>query len=116
MTSASNERQIRARNEQAKRDRLTDEIIVKSLMAHSDGRRWVWLRLSEAQLFTSDETLDPMRMAFDKGRKQFALQLLRDVNRFAPKEYITMTEEATSVALRQEPTKEEDDVGSTDEY
>lgn len=115
MPSASNERQIKARNEQQKRDRLTDEIITKSLMSHPDGRRWVWLRLAEAQLFTDSGSLDAMQMAYDKGRKQFALQLLRDVNRFTPREYITMTEEATSIALRQEQTKEEDDVGSTDQ-
>lgn len=100
MTSASNERQIKARVEQQKRDRLTDETVVRALMASADGRRWVWLRLAEAQLFIEDADLDPYRMAFAKGIKQFALRLLRDVNRFTPREYVTMTEENTGIELR----------------
>lgn len=94
-TSASNERQIREAKAQISRDRLTDKIITESLMQTVDGRRWVWLRLSEARLFDADQDLDPARMAFEKGTKQFALRLLRDVNRFTPEAYIQMTRENT---------------------
>ncbi len=109
MTSATNERQIRVRKDQARRDRITDETIVKSLMSHVDGRRWVWLRLSEAQIFVEDGDLDPYRMAYMKGVRQPALRLLRDVNRFAPTSYVTMTEENTGIELRFEQTEEDSD-------
>ncbi len=109
MTSASNERQIRARNDQMRRDRLTDETVTKSLMAHPDGRRWVWLRLSEANLWSEDMEFDSGYMAYRKGQRQAGLRLLADVSRFAPREYITMTEENTTVTLtpsEQDPSDE----------
>jgi hypothetical protein len=110
MTSATNERQVKLREEQQRRDRLTDEIITKQLMSTPDGRRWVWLRLSEARLFNEDEDLDPGRMALAKGRRNAGLRLLADVTTFTPSLYITMTEEATSVQLKGTP-----DVRSSDD-
>lgn len=109
MTSASNERQIEAAKAQARRDRLTDKIITEALMQTTDGRRWVWLRLAEAQLFVDSGTLDPMQMAFDKGTRVFALRLLRDVNRFAPEAYIQMTRENTGHDLTLKPPEEPSD-------
>ncbi len=99
MTSASNERQIRERKDQMRRDLLTDEVVTKSLMSHKDGRRWIWLRLSEGQLWQEDMQFDPGTMAYRKGQRNAALRLLADVTRHAPREYITMTEENTPVTL-----------------
>ena len=104
--SATNERQIKARNAQKKRDRLTDEIITKQLMSTPDGRRWVWLRLAEANLYHENENFDPGSMAYAKGVRNTALRLLNDVSRFSPHEYIIMTQEATSVKLLEEPEDE----------
>jgi hypothetical protein len=105
--SATNERQIKKRRAQQKRDRLTDEIITKQLMSTVDGRRWVWMRLSEGNVFQGTDNLDPYYMAWEKGSRNSALRLLRDVSSFTPQEYITMTEEARSIKL-----KEDEDVGS----
>jgi hypothetical protein len=105
--SATNERQIKKRASQQKRDRITDELITKQLMSTIDGRRWVWLRLSEGNVFYGNENLDPQYMAWEKGVRNSALRLLRDVSSFTPQEYITMTEEARSIKL-----KEDEDVGS----
>lgn len=104
--SATNERQIKARNAQKRRDRITDEIITKQLMSTPDGRRWVWLRLAEAALYLENEDLDPYRMAYAKGTRNAGLRLLNDVSRFTPHEYIVMTQEATSVKLLEEPVEE----------
>jgi hypothetical protein len=106
MPSSTNERQIRAREQQKRRDRITDEIITKQLMSSPDGRRWVWLRLGEAALFLENEDFDPGRMAYAKGVRNTGLRLLNDVTRFTPHEYITMTQEATSVKLLEEPVEE----------
>lgn len=114
MPSASNERQIRAREDQSARDRVTEEIVVKSLMAHRDGRRWVWLRLAEAQVFAADLNLDPAWMAYSKGLRNSGLKLLQDVNRFTPNEYILMTNEAQEVESRI-TKKEPNYVGSADD-
>lgn len=110
MTSASNERQIRARTDQARRDRLTDKIVIETLMSLPDGRRWVWLRLAEAGIFQSSEDLDHARLCFAQGVRNGGLRLLKDVTTFTPRQYIIMTEEATSVQLEEAPN-----VGSTDD-
>ena len=97
MSSSTNERQQAKRLDQAKRDRVNDEIITRQLMSSKDGRRWVWLRLAEGQMFQGDESLDPYRMAFEKGRRNAALRLLKDVQAFTPNEYILMANEAQTI-------------------
>lgn len=109
MPSATNERQIKARDQQHRRDRITDELITKQLMSTPDGRRWVWRRLGEAALFIENEDLDPYHMAYAKGTRNAGLRLLNDVSRFSPQEYIIMTQEATSVKLLEEPAEESED-------
>lgn len=108
--SATNERQIKKREAQAKRDLITRELVTKQLMSTVDGRRWVWLWLSRANIFLATENLDPYHMAYDKGIKNEAIRLLNDVSAFTPQEYITMTEEARSIKLREEPQPEEEEV------
>lgn len=107
--SATNERQIKKRQAQQRRDRITDELVTKQLMSTIDGRRWVWLRLSAANMFAGNENLDPYYMAFEKGIKNEGYRLLRDVTSFTPQEYITMTEEARSIKLHEEPQPEEEE-------
>ncbi len=109
MPSASNERQIKERNDQMRRDRLTDEVVTKSLMSHKDGRRWIWLRLSEANLWQEDMQFDAGTMAYRKGQRNAGLRLLSDVTKFSPREYITMTEENTPVTLTEPPSEVETD-------
>lgn len=110
--SVTNERQVKKKREQQRRDRLTDEIVTKQLMATPDGRRWVWMRLTEAAIFSGNENLDPQYMAWEKGNRNAGLRLLDDVTKFTPQQYITMTEEARSVKLQQvepEPEEQEDE-------
>lgn len=104
--SATNERAIKKRNAQQRRDRVTEEMITKQLMSTPDGRRWVWLRLEEAKIFVGDENLEPYNMAFSKGVRNAGLRLLSDVSRFTPQEYVTMTTEATAIKLVSEPEEE----------
>lgn len=99
--SSTNERGLKKKREQQRRDRITDEIITKTLMSTPDGRRWVWLRLEEGQIFAGNENLDPQYMAWEKGNRNPALRLLRDVTTFTPQQYITMTEEARSIKLQE---------------
>lgn len=98
-TSASNERQIRAKVQQAHRDLLTEEVVIRQLMSTVEGRRWVWLTLSSAGIFDEDTALDPMLLAYRKGVRNSALRLLKPVQSHTPNEYILMTSEATKVEL-----------------
>ncbi len=106
MPSASNERQIKARESRHAQDRINDRQVTEALMSTQGGRRWVWLRLAEAQMFSEDEVLDPQHLAYTKGVRRYGLRLLKDISTFTPSEYILMTNEAQDVEAsitRQEP-------------
>ena len=97
MPSASNERQVRARDKQSLKDAENEIEVVGALMKHVDGRRWVWLRIASANIFSEDENLDPYRLAYTKGRRNEALRLLNLVSRYCPDMYIQMTNEAQAI-------------------
>lgn len=109
MTSATNERAIRARNAAIKRDRALDELVIRSLMSAPNGRRWVWNRLAEAQIFNESSSLDAAVLAYEKGRRNPGLRLLNDVTKFTPQDYIRMTEENTSVSVQPQEEPEADE-------
>lgn len=106
MTNAASEKGIAKRKRQAEADRTVDRTVIVALMSQVDGRRWVWLRLAEAQIFEENENLDPQYMAFATGRRNSGLRLLRAVNRYTPAMYIRMTEENTGVDLSPDPEPE----------
>lgn len=97
MTSSTNEGLIRRKKNQQSRDRITDELVTRSLMTTVEGRRWVWLRLSEAHMFAEEGGLDPYWMAYEKGQRRAGLRLLKDVQMWAPSEYILMSNEAQTI-------------------
>ncbi len=114
MTSSTNERQIKARDNQAARDRITDELVTQRLMMDRDGRRWVWQRLSEGKLYIEEEHYDTARLLYEKGKRAAALRLLADVQRWCPNEYILMANEAQDV-LSNITKKDPNYVGSSDD-
>jgi hypothetical protein len=107
-----NEKLNRKKREQQKRDAITERLIIQSLMAHRDGRRWVWLRLEEAKVFSQTLVLGQAdATAFQEGKRSWGLQLIANVTRYAPEAYIQMTRENAAVELAEEPT---DVVSDTD--
>lgn len=113
-TSATSERQQNKAKERRARDVDIERRVIESLMVHAEGRRWVWLRIVDAQVFVEGSSLDPQRMAFDKGARAAGLALLAAVTRWAPRGYITMTTENAPGAsqLQQE---QDDDGHSSDQ-
>lgn len=97
MPSSTNERQNKARRDQAERDRVTDRIVITQLMGYADGRRWLWNIMSAAQIFSEDQVLDPQYMAFEKGRRTAGLRILKDAQSFTPNEFVLMTNESVLI-------------------
>lgn len=110
MTSATNVRAIRDAKRTAAKDRDTETTVIRTLMSTVDGRRWMWLRLAEAQVFVETDSLDPMTLAYAKGIRREGLRLLQIVNRFAADAYVRMVNENTT-----NPIQENDDGGSADD-
>ncbi len=112
MTSAASEKTIRKQREKLARDRETDRTIIKSLMAHPDGRRWIWLKMDEALVFHEGESLDPNVMAYQKGIRHEGLKLLASCSRHSPDMYIQMLRENSPVELQ--PSDAESEISEED--
>jgi hypothetical protein len=100
--SVTNERQLKKKADQSRRDKITNELVLKQLMSTKDGRRYVWLWLEFCQLTNVTPNLDPTYMAWEKGHRNVGMRLMYDVTTLTPQEYILMTEEARSIKLTQE--------------
>lgn len=97
---------------QQKRDLVTRETVIRALMGQRDGRRYIWLELEEANVFSQTYVLNSFdATAFKEGQRSRGNKLLMDVIRWTPEDYITMTRENASVALPQ-PEELKDDLPS----
>lgn len=108
MTNAASTRQTKRARDQAANDRQTEIDVIRTLMSLPTGRRWVWLRLSQAEVFVEALDLDPYHMAYAKGRRSEGLRLLQLINRFTPDMCIRMVNENTTNPI---PEEEESDGG-----
>jgi hypothetical protein len=112
--SAVDPKKIERKRDRSKRDAITRETVIKSLMSHPDGRRYIWLELEEAKVFQQTLVLGPggpEATAFNEGKRSGGLRLLTEVTRLCPDDYMKMTKENASVKL-----KEDDDEPPAPEY
>jgi hypothetical protein len=73
-------------------DRERGEVII-SIASTSAGRRYLWEKLESAHIFTTSWHDSPGRMAFLEGERNTGLQLLNDIIRWCPDEFILMMRE-----------------------
>lgn len=93
-------RKLRA---QQKRDELTRKLVVTTLVTTKDGRRYLWLELSECNVFAQTINFDSFaKTGFLEGQRSRGLKLLADICRWTPDAYILMTRENSQVELEEE--------------
>lgn len=112
MTSSTSTAQRKKANERAKADRAISRTILSTLMKSGDGRRWLWLRLSDAGVFRTTYDDNSLRMAFAEGMRNSGLQLLADIHRYAAPFYAQMVTENASAPSTEgstPPTEPEDE-------
>lgn len=94
------ERINRNKRVQQKKDLITRENVIRTLMGHHDGRRFLWLQLEEANVFAQTFIPgQPDTTAFAEGRRSLGLRLLADVTKWTPADYMRMTQENAAVAI-----------------
>lgn len=102
MTSALDTR----RNEQTKAKQREDaairDTVLRSLMSHPSGRRFIWLELSAANIFADAEPVlqDHALMAYFMGKRAMGLRLDRELAAY-PNEYLEMFRENRGIAKEQ---------------
>lgn len=96
---ASNRKDIRRAEKQAKLEEQQRQEIVTNLMSTTPGRAYVLEQLERAHLFTTSFNVDPTLMAFNEGERNAGLQLLNDIMRACPDNYVLMMKERNEKEL-----------------
>ncbi len=106
----SNRRNTRLKQQQADDLRVEEQITIL-LMSSAQGRRWVWIRLTEAGIFrTHFDYIDSHpRMSYADGLRNAGLRLYAAVQKYALPEFVRMMEESAKVDLHLNTTEEEED-------
>jgi hypothetical protein len=112
MTSLTNERQLAKAQERAKQDKITEELVIKTLMSQPNGRRWLWLLVSKCGVFRS--SFDPSagghsRMCFTEGQRTLGLELFGLITALCPADYIRMTNENSPQKIKELDDERSDD-------
>lgn len=90
---ASDPKAIRKAAKAARQVEAERELVVVGLMSTPSGRSYVHDILLRCHVFTPSFNFSAMAMAFAEGERNVALQLLGDVMRCAPDQYIQMMRE-----------------------
>lgn len=94
--NAADRKWIREREKSAKLLDLANQSVVVSLMSTPDGRRYIWDKLELAHIFSTTFSTDALQMAFNEGQRNQGLQLLADIIRWCPDQYIQAMRESNA--------------------
>lgn len=121
--NAANRKHIRnAEKSQIVLSTIAREVIC-GLMSVSNGRHWVYDRLSAAQVFTDPFSPDPYIHAYNAGRRAEGIALFNDLITYAPESLQLMMQEADERRITDEQRRkpatgpvEPDTSDDTDEF
>jgi len=121
--NASDTRQIKAAIKQAKTDRALDDGVLTMVMTTPNGRAWMWRHLSRCHAFATPYTNDNNATNFRCGEQNIGLELIADLLRACPDQFIFMMREANDGGRtdddnrhdRNSPDRRRDDSGSGDD-
>ena len=115
--NAADLKKIRAAQRAAKIVEDERRLVILNLMSSPAGRNYVFDSLTRCHCFSTSYSPSALAMAFAEGERNIGLQLLTDVMRFAPDQYIQMTREASDkeIANGRRDTDRGSDRDSSDE-
>ena len=93
-SSASDRKSIRAQEKKSLAIDVSRGDFIRSMMSTVEGRVYVHEFLTRCHCFDSTFNLNPLQTAFAEGERNIGLQLLNDVMRFIPDQYLPMMREA----------------------
>jgi len=79
--------------EHAKTPNNPEELAVQNLMKNEGMRNYMWKQLQEAGVFENIFDMDPIKHAYNAGKRQNGLRLDQDLKEYAPDMYIKMMKE-----------------------
>lgn len=90
---ASNRRDVKALERQAKLADQQRKEIMNGLMSVEAGRRWMCDLLETCHVFATSFSDVGLRMAFMEGQREVGIRLLTDIMGACPDQYVTMMRE-----------------------
>lgn len=97
---------IDRKRDRSKRDEVTYSLVIRTLMSTPDGRRFVWLELSECHVFEPSIQFGPdgdRATCFLEGQRSRGIKLQKAAAFQCPQQYIQMTTENSGVKLEGTP-------------
>ena len=91
--NASNTRDIRRAEREARHAEEERHGFILNIMSNQAGRNYICDLLLRCHVFSSSFSSDAFATAFSEGERNIGLQILADVTRFAPDQYIQMMRE-----------------------
>lgn len=91
---------FRKQEEERRLEQLHHDI--RALMATESGRRLAWWLLETSGVYQSSYRDNAQAMAYAEGKRAFGLMFLQHISALAPKEYLTMQQEASNGRLERE--------------
>lgn len=88
-----------------RRDREIDDL--KVVLKKPEGRRFVYKMLSECGVFKASFSINSMQTAFQEGRRDIGLALLKSLDEAEPQAYSQMLTEHFSELKSKKPKQEE---------
>lgn len=70
------------------------DIALRTMLDFPECRRWFWAFLAQTGVFHNAFALDPYATAFQCGKQDIGKQLLADITRVAPEQYLQMMRES----------------------
>jgi hypothetical protein len=111
--NAADRKSVRAAQKSAKQADNRRKEVVAELMSTINGREYAWAKLSEASIFTTTFTGDPLTSAFNEGVRSAGLALLADIMTACPDQFtLAMRENNERANLSQRPSSQDSDGGT----
>lgn len=93
--NASDRKDIRRREKQAKIDDAQHAAVTREIMSTAQGRTWMWTQLSRCHVFvTTFVPGDALSSAFNEGERNIGQQLLNEITDTCPDQFIQAMREA----------------------
>jgi hypothetical protein len=110
---------VKQLEDRAKVQARIDAGTLTTLMETQSGRSFIWGRLETSFVFASSFSSDPLLMAFNEGLRAKGVELLTQLMKYCPDQYVQMAREADARNIATERSLSADgnrrDQGS-DEY
>lgn len=79
------------KNEQKKFN--SDKLVIQNIMNNQDGRDYMWKCLINMGIYENTFDKDPIKHAYNAGKRQAGLQLEEDLKQYAASQYVKMIQE-----------------------